>query len=136
AQRLFVRVAIQPVVENAGASAKRRPAALERRPGDAKARADVVVVARTHFGFVAKPRTERKVSANPDIVLHVETCAQVEVLNARIPDAPRVAGRLTRLIGGQALERIRPEVVRRVVSVKRRAIEENAGAHRMDAPDV
>ena len=111
-RHLFERALVHPVVEDSGAPSKRRPAALERRPGEADPRADVVVVVEMRLHFVPHARAEREVLPYADVVLHVDGGHQVQRVDRRVADAPRVARRPSGLERLEAVEGVRAEVVR------------------------
>ena len=86
--------------------------------------------------LVAQAGGQRQPLAHADVVLDVERPLQVEVVDVRIADPPRVAARPPGLERGQALERVGAEIVRRVVRVERSGVEPHAAADRVDAAHV
>ena len=136
AQRLLVRAAVQPVVEDSRARAQRRLAVLERRPRDAKARADRVEVVEVRLHFVPDAGAEREPFAHADVVLEVHAGLQVDIVDVRVADPPVVRPRRAGVKGGEALERIRAEIIGRVVRPVRPAVELDARSQRVNAANV
>ena len=70
---LIVGAGRQPVVKHADTAANGRRPAGKGRPGDPEARADVREVVNVRLELVAKPRCEREIFADANVVLNVET---------------------------------------------------------------
>ncbi len=126
AQRLLVDAAAEPVVEDPRARAQRRLAVLERRPRDPESRPERVEVVQMRLRLVAEAGAERQPFADADVVLDVHARLQIPVIDVRIADAPRVAARQSGLVRREALERVRAEIIRRVVRPERSAVEHDA----------
>ena len=111
-QRLFVGAVGQPVVEDAGAAAQRRLAALERRPRDPEARPEILRIADVGLGLVADAGAQREVLPRADVVLHVERRLEHAIRQVRIADALGVVARPARVERLQIVEGVGPEVIR------------------------
>src|SRR5215467_9815878 len=93
AQRLFVSLRGEPVVENTGAAAQRDRAVFLRRPDETESWREVKFVADVILHFMTHAVAERQVFAHAIIVLHVPAKLILAILHRRIADALRVLRR-------------------------------------------
>ena len=115
AQRLLVDVGAQPVVEDAEAPAQRRLPVLERRPGHAESRPEIVVVTEVGLQLVTDTRTERQVFPQADVILHINPSLDVVVVDGRIAQPPGVVQGQSRLERGRTVKQVGAQVVGLVV---------------------
>jgi hypothetical protein len=136
AQGLLVGAPLQPVVEDPPARTHHRGARAERRPGEADARHQAAEVLHVALRLVTSAGADGEISPDLDVVLHVDRSLHRLIANQRLADAAGIAARPARVVGGEALERVGTQIVRRVVGADGAAIDEDARAQRMDAADV
>src|SRR5205085_10410712 len=104
AQRLFVRIGRQPVVEPTHPPAERRQATGKRRPRSAEARTESGLLVDVRLQLVAQAGRDRQVLPKPDIVLQVDAALHHLKGDRWIADAPRIVARPVRQKRGQIVE--------------------------------
>src|SRR5580765_7189296 len=89
---LLVALGVEPVEEDARAAPQRRPAALERRPGEAAAWTEVGP-ADLRLVLLTDAAGDRQILAHPDVVLDVQASLHGRDVDERVADVARESRR-------------------------------------------